>query len=250
MSLSIHWVGAHDANRRKGRQGFRPEAIVVHIMEGTLAGTRSWFNNPESRVSAHYGIGKNGEIHQYVGESDTAFHAGRRSNPSWRLIKSVNPNNHTIGIEHEGDANSEWPEAMLSSSAALIRDVCTRWSIPIDRDHIIGHREIFDRKTCPGHIVDVDQLVARARDEATRPALYNFVDDPGTARTRVALRLRQGAPSTAAEPLRTIPPDTEVSFVGWSSNGTSVNANSHWYRDADGNYFWAGGTDKPIPGVG
>jgi hypothetical protein len=45
-------------------------------MEGTLAATDSWFLTPESQVSAHYGVARDGRIHQYVGESDTAFHAG------------------------------------------------------------------------------------------------------------------------------------------------------------------------------
>ena len=41
----------------------------------------------------------------------------------------------------------------------------------------------------------------------------------------------------------------EGSHVGWTSNGPSVNGNAHWYKDADGNYLWAGRTDKPIPGM-
>ncbi len=47
-----------------GRKGYRPEAIVIHIMDGTLVGTDSWFANHTSQVSSHYGIGKNGEVHQ------------------------------------------------------------------------------------------------------------------------------------------------------------------------------------------
>jgi N-acetylmuramoyl-L-alanine amidase len=250
MSLNIQWVGADPTNFRRGRNGYRPEAIVIHIMEGTLAGTRSWFNNPDSNVSAHYGIGRNGEVHQYVGESDTAFHAGRRSNPTWRRIRPANPNLYTLGIEHEGTATSEWSPAMLNASVALIRDLCARWSIPIDRDHLIGHREIFDRKSCPGHVVDLDALVARVRGEAADGEVYNFCPGGGTAHTTVALRVRRGAPSTAAPVVRTLAAGQKVEYFGWSSNGTTVNANPHWYRDADGNYFWAGGTDRPVPGVG
>jgi N-acetylmuramoyl-L-alanine amidase len=248
MTLPIKWVGS--IHKNSGRKGFRPEAVVVHIMEGTLAGTDSWFNDPRSKVSTHYGIGRNGQIHQYVGESDTAFHVGRRSNPTWKRIKSANPNLYTIGIEHEGKANSEWPDAMYQASAALIRDVCTRWSIPIDRDHVIGHREIYDRKSCPGHVVDLDRLVKMARQEALAEETYNLVKQSGKVRTRVALRRRRGAPTTAAPIVDTIPAGKELSYVGWTSNGTSVNANPHWYRDRDGNYFWAGGTDRPVPGIG
>jgi N-acetylmuramoyl-L-alanine amidase len=83
----------------------RPEAIVIHVMAGSLAGTDSWFASAESQVSAHYGIGKNGEVHQYVEEENTAFHAGTVDRPSWPLIKKatnksfINPNLYTIGIQ-------------------------------------------------------------------------------------------------------------------------------------------------------
>jgi len=134
-----------------GRKGYRPEAVVVHIMDGTLVGTDSWFANTTSQVSAHYGIGKNGEVHQYVQESDAAWHAGRVDAPTWKLIKpNINPNLYTIGIEHEGKPDDVWTDAMKQSSAALIREICQRWQIPIDRDHIVGHFEIFSKKpNCP-----------------------------------------------------------------------------------------------------
>jgi hypothetical protein len=51
MTLSVTWIGS--SNKAVGRAGQRPEAVVIHIMEGTLAGTDSWFNAPESKVSAH-----------------------------------------------------------------------------------------------------------------------------------------------------------------------------------------------------
>ncbi|HWO92013.1 MAG TPA: N-acetylmuramoyl-L-alanine amidase, partial [Methylomirabilota bacterium] len=79
MTLLIEWLGS--PNKESGRRGFRPEAIVVHIMDGTLLGTDARFANPGSKVSAHYGVGTNGQIHHYVAESDTAWHAGRRWQP-------------------------------------------------------------------------------------------------------------------------------------------------------------------------
>ena len=101
-------------------------------------------------MSAHYGIGRSGEIHQYVGEADTAFHAGRVWKPKWGKLKAkVNPNLYTIGIEHEGQGASDWPDAMYASSSKLIADVCNRWSIPIDREHIVGHREIYEGRRVP-----------------------------------------------------------------------------------------------------
>jgi hypothetical protein len=29
----------------------------------------------------------------------------------------------------------------------------------------------------------------------------------------------------------------------------TVNGNAHWYKDFNDNYFWAGATERPIPGL-
>lgn len=154
-----------------GRKGYRPEGVVIHIMDGTLVGTDSWFANPASLVSAHYGIGRTGEVHQYVKEEDTAWHAGRVDAPAWKLIKpNINPNLYTVGIEHEGKPDDVWTDAMKQSSAELIREICKRWQIPIDRTHIIGHFEIFSKKpNCPASNKQIiDELVALAGGQQTQ----------------------------------------------------------------------------------
>lgn len=149
-----------------GERGvFKPEAVVIHIMDGTLAGTDSWFGTPASQVSAHYGIGKSGEVHQYVQENKAAWANGRVSNPTWKLIKPQNPNLYTVSIEHEGGPTDVWPEAQKKASAGLIRDVCTRYHIPIDRDHVIGHYQIYSQKpNCPATDKGIiDELIALAK---------------------------------------------------------------------------------------
>ncbi len=163
-----------------GRKGYRPEAVVIHIMDGTLPGTDSWFANPTSQVSAHYGIGKGGEVHQYVQENDAAWHAGRVDAPVWKLIRpNVNPNLYTIGIEHEGKPDEGWTETMKQSSATLIREICQRWHIPIDRDHIVGHFEIFSKKpNCPAtnkRILDELVTLAHQQTETPKPSVEEGV---------------------------------------------------------------------------
>lgn len=164
----------------KDRAGFKPELIVIHVMDGTLMGTDAWFQNPASQVSAHYGIGQNGEVHQYVQEKDTAWHAGRVQNPTFSLYKpNVNPNRYTIGIEHEGNATSVWSAAMKQASAAMIREICQRWGIPIDRNHIIGHYQIFSGKpNCPAqNKAIIDELVALASPTPVPPTIPPQVEE-------------------------------------------------------------------------
>jgi len=155
-----------------GRGSQKPEVIVIHIMAGTLIGTDSHFSSPSSQVSTHYGIGLNGEVHQYVKEEDTAWGNGLRvppinKAPTFKLYKpGLNPNSYTISIEHEGQDLNNGTEQMFASSVELIQSIAKRWNIPIDRDHIIGHYEIDPTRkpNCPG--VDksiMNKLVARAK---------------------------------------------------------------------------------------
>jgi hypothetical protein len=160
----IKFIGCPESNFRRGRPfGLRPEAIVIHIMDGSFAAGESVFRNPKTQKSAHYGISHEGEIHQYVDEKNTAFHAGIVVNPTWSLLKPrINPNFYTIGIEHEGRPDDVWPEAQLSASAALIADVAKNWEIPLDEEHVIRHHQIRASKTCPGNWLQIGELLKRA----------------------------------------------------------------------------------------
>ena len=249
--MQKQWIGCAAENFRKGRRApYRPEAIVVHIMAGSLKGTDLWFGNTRSGVSAHYGIGKNGEIHQYVEEEDTAFHAGTVDNPSWEGMKRLagggfaNPNYYTIGIEHEGFPGDVWPEAQMAASGALIADIAARWGIPLDRRHIVKHHEIRAVKPCPGGDAPVDALIQRAQAGAT-PAQAAPLQVVVTSR----LNVRVGSPTTASPIRRVIAQGATVDVVGFTATGQSVSGNPFWYRDAAGDFLWAGATDRPHPSV-
>lgn len=153
----IVWIGS--PNFVAGRSGFRPVAIVDHIMEGTLAGSDSWFRNPAAQVSAHFGIGRDGTIHQYVRGEDTAWANGRLNQPDtaidWiadAVRRGINPNVLTVSIEHEGKSGDAVPERQYQASLALHRYLLDEYAIAADAHHIIGHNRIdaVDRARCPG----------------------------------------------------------------------------------------------------
>lgn len=150
----------------ESRGGFTPEVIIIHRMQGTLPGTDSWFANPQSGVSAHYGIGQNGEIHQYVAEERRAWHAGtpRSDSVLKQFHPGVNQNRFTIGIEHEGKDLEPWSETMRATSAALIKDIAARWNIAIDATHIVPHRACTNT-ACPGDVPGmVEDIIRRAQE--------------------------------------------------------------------------------------
>jgi N-acetyl-anhydromuramyl-L-alanine amidase AmpD len=154
-----------DGNWRRGPEPPRPvRAIVLHVAEGKAASVDSWFHNPEAKVSAHFLVGLDGSIRQYVGIHDVAYHAGEVVAPTWAgYVKGENPNAVTVGIEHEGYGLLAWPEPQLTASALLSAWLVYRFELPVDALHFPLHREIKATKTCPGPAFDRDQYLARVR---------------------------------------------------------------------------------------
>lgn len=147
--MNIKWVGSPNFSSRDGRKAI---AIVDHIMQGTLAGTTSWFNNTASQVSAHFGVGKDGTVVQYVKVEDRAWANGIVKAPAWKLYDGTNPNAYTVSIEHEGNTGEPMPEAQYQATLELHKHLIETLGIPVDEDHIIGHNRInsVDKARCPG----------------------------------------------------------------------------------------------------
>jgi len=149
-----------------------PDVIVIHIAEGTYNGTIAWMQNPNSRVSSHFIVGQDGRIAEMGDIRSTAWCNGTSTNPAnstyygyatARLVKErkTNANYFTISIENEGfysKTRGKLTPAQLNAEVELIRyivdEVKRIWgvTIPIDRDHIIGHYEVTPKNKphCPG----------------------------------------------------------------------------------------------------
>lgn len=170
------------SNYYKGRfniskQPVKPDMIVIHVAVATLQGTFNTFNNPTEQKSSHYCVGEAGEIWQFVADEDNAWHAGFIVNPTSALVKMrigsyPSPNAYTIGIENAGEyvgdsSPGEFTAAQYESNGWLVAQLSKKWSIPLDRVHIIGHREIRSDKTCPGQYVSIDRILAIAQKYLT-----------------------------------------------------------------------------------
>lgn len=95
-----------------GHDGYEVVAIVVHTMAGTLGSCDSWFANPASQVSSHYGIGLSGEQHQYVALANSSWANGiLEPGNTWQgqLGLDGNPNWQTITIETEDNGSGATP---------------------------------------------------------------------------------------------------------------------------------------------
>lgn len=166
------------ASKKNYTNADRPDSepittVVIHTMQGSYAGTKAWFKNPASEVSAHYIVrSSDGQITQMVHESDIGWHAG-----NWDV------NTRSIGIEHEGyveDPKKWYTDTMYRSSAKLVRSICDRYGIPIDRKHIIGHVEVPGADhTDPGKGWDWKKYIALVK-QGTDPDVDPVVVDDGT----------------------------------------------------------------------
>ncbi|KQQ78773.1 hypothetical protein ASF73_04485 [Xanthomonas sp. Leaf131] len=153
------FAAAHARNFRAGRRaGVALDRIVIHITAGgpSIDGTIGWFQNPDARVSAHYLVGRDGEVVQMVRNADTGYHASAA-------------NSRSIGIEHCANKPSRGnprdlpvTEPQYAASAGLVAWLCQQLGLPADRAHIVGHQEISpgDNHACPSSIWDWDHYLA------------------------------------------------------------------------------------------
>lgn len=88
-------------------------------------------------IGYHYVIRKNG-----------AIEIGR---PHWTVgAHAYGDNAHTIGIHLCGNFEVGKPTpAQIESAAMLLANICTDYGLPIDKVHVVGHRDLM-ATACPG----------------------------------------------------------------------------------------------------
>jgi N-acetylmuramoyl-L-alanine amidase len=114
---NVIWVRSPNYNRRP--DGVSPDTIVLHsTVTPTLEATTRWFYSPESKVSAHFTIGKDGSIVQHVSTFLRAWHAGVSKDTTGR----ENLNDFSIGIEmvNLNDGKDPYPPEQVEAVRYLI----------------------------------------------------------------------------------------------------------------------------------
>lgn len=106
----IEWKG-DGINKHGSRGKYKPLGVGEHISIGTLQSMYWTFSNPNNgrQASSHYGVGRKGELWQYVDIRRAAWTQGiagssfnRATAPIVKANMGVNPNLYLVGIEHEG----------------------------------------------------------------------------------------------------------------------------------------------------
>jgi len=125
-------------------RGYTDMIVIHHTGENDIDASaeqiHQWHKNrnpPWAGIGYHYVIRKGGTI--------------ERGRPEWAIgSHAYGENGHTIGIHLSGDFQQANPTPeQLDRCGALVADICDRYGIPIDRDHIVGHGELMPT-SCPG----------------------------------------------------------------------------------------------------
>jgi LysM repeat protein len=162
---SVVWTGV--PSFWPGRPHGEPIALVLHVAGGSLAGMDQWFADPDNLSSAHFGVGLDGRIHQYVDLADRAWANGfTEPGNRWPGPTDANPNDWTVSIELEdqGIRFYDVPAAQYLGAVAVGRLVRERY--PKLR-YLISHRAIApaSRAHDPGPSwIESGRFAALARD--------------------------------------------------------------------------------------
>ena len=135
MTISQHHQSPFFDSRlnRKGTS-----ILVVHSTgSNSLIGTLSWFKSPNNnaKTSAHYVIGKKGDLYQMVDDEDVAYHAGAGE---WNGVTNIN--RHSIGIEVVADTKTAYTDEQIASLHWLCVDLMTKHRIK--GENLVRHSDI------------------------------------------------------------------------------------------------------------
>ncbi len=131
--------------------------VVIHYTEMEDKGFAiERLCDPEAAVSAHYLIGKGGEVVQLVPEEKRAWHAGVSY---WRGIRDVNSASIGIELDHPGHkyGYTGFPDEQFEALVPLVARMVKEHGIP--RANVVGHSDVAPaRKIDPGELFPWERL--------------------------------------------------------------------------------------------
>lgn len=153
------------------RKGIVPDMAIIHYTASmNCAGSLAWFENPESKVSAHFVIDRDGTIFNCVDEVFSAWHAGKSE---WDGRKFLNK--YSIGIELVGIRDRKFTEAQYDSLILLLRYLVKEYNIP--EKYVLGHEHVSPgRKRDSGRYFDYIRVYDAVYREPQPPDLPTDAD--------------------------------------------------------------------------
>jgi N-acetylmuramoyl-L-alanine amidase len=248
MSPGVRFVVAHDTGNPKS----------------TAAGNVGYFTSSanDMSASAHLFVDDK-EIIECVpaltASPEKAWHV-RYNVPIDNHMFGLEANDAAIGVEYCYGGNINADEA-YRKYIWVIAYICHKFGLNPEKA-IVGHFMLDptrktdpvsglaqSRRTYEQLLRDVVAEYHACRGEPPPPAqpVPAETAEKGQATATMRLNIRKGAPSTRADVYQVVDAGTKLDYVATVANGEKINGNADWFKDANGNYFWNGGTDKADP---
>ena len=136
--------------------------VVCHIMDGTLEGSESWFNNSSAQASSHFGTGKDGELRQWVDTADRAW------------AQAAGNKDH-LSVENEGHGGDSLTSAQIEANAQVLAWAAKKYGFKLQLAtsvsmeglayHALGGSAWGGHTSCPGTkiVAQLPAILARAK---------------------------------------------------------------------------------------
>ena len=228
----------------------------------TAAGNVSYYSNScnVESASAHIFVDDNSIIECIpaltIDQPEKAWHVIYNVNTDNKLF-GFHANDAAIGIEYCFGPRIDADEA-YRRYVWVIAYTCFHFKISPTK--VVGHHFLDpQRKTDP---VSGLALSRRSYDQLLKDVVTKyaagvaesanglvpdggekpFLDGGGNVRVDTSLNIRLQAPTRLAPVVRTAKPNEILAYSAVTNAGESVNGNTRWLRDSNGNYFWSGAT--------
>ena len=122
------------------RHGNPIRFIILHATAGGDEGAETWMTSPDSKVSAHLHIRRDGSITRHVQDQDRAWHAGVGS---WQGIDDLNTVSLGWEIGNYNDGRDIYTDAQYWAVARLLAHYLPQG---IDKSDVLSHALVAPRR--------------------------------------------------------------------------------------------------------
>lgn len=137
-------------NNKPRPTGVKPTIVCLHATAGKSdAGDLSWICSPQSKVSYHYLVGRDGTVYELVSPKAQAWHAGESE---WKGRKFCNQFSIGVAWANRHDSTEPLTASQLTAMRELLNHLAEVYPSVVE---IVTHQMIAPtRKSDPHKIVN------------------------------------------------------------------------------------------------
>jgi len=136
----------------------KPEGVILHHSDGSYVGGVEWILSPQSKVSYHCLIARDGRRTVFADDTARCWHAGKGS---WQGRGDVN--SWTIGLSWEGNTYEKpLGDLAIASGLEYLVPRMKKWGIPIEM--VLTHEQVAPTRKTDISPSDAKKFIAKLKD--------------------------------------------------------------------------------------